>query len=277
MRDKDCVEFLQGHLPRLGLRWAGYRKVRRTVCKRLGRRLRELGLESLATYDALLEQDPEEWRRLDGLCRIPISRFYRDRKVFETLARCVLPELAQWAAARGDRRVRCWSAGCASGEEPYSLRIAWSQCAEPANPGIAIGILATDAEPAMLGRAARACYGKGSLKDLSPDALERAFVQTDDGYCLRPEFKEGVTFELRDIRSEPPEGEFDLILCRNLVFTYFDTALQAKVLSRLEARLRPGGYLVIGGHERLPAQAKEFMPCDKALPIFRKESGTARL
>jgi chemotaxis protein methyltransferase CheR len=276
MRDKDCVEFLQHHLPRLGLRWAGYRKVRRTVCKRLGRRLREFGLENLQAYAALLEQDPEEWRRLEGFCRIPISRFYRDREVFETLARRVLPDLAQRAAARGDGRVRCWSAGCASGEEPYSLRIAWSQRAERASPGIGIGILATDAEPTMLSRAARACYGKGSLKDLPRDALERAFVPSDDGHCLRPEFEEGVTFELQDIRSEPPEGPFDLILCRNLVFTYFDKALQAKVLSRIATRLRPGGYLVIGGHERLPAEAKGFRPCDKALPIFRRESATAR-
>lgn len=276
MRDKDCIEFLQDHLPRLGLRWAGYRKVRGTVCKRLGRRLRELGLEGLAAYDVLLERDAEEWRRLEALCRIPISRFYRDRKLFERLACRVLPELAQRAAARGDRRVRCWSAGCASGEEPYSLRIAWSRCAERADPEIAIDILATDAEPAMLSRAARACYGKGSLKDLPPDALGQAFARRNDGYCLRPEYRQGVSFELRDIRSDPPEGTFDLILCRNLAFTYFDKTVQDEVLARLDAHMSPGGYLVIGGHERLPAGAEGLVSCDKTLPIFRKQSATAR-
>ncbi len=277
MPDKDCVEFLQSHLPRLELRWAGYRKVRRTVCKRLGRRLRELGLENLHAYATLLEQDPDEWHKLEGCCRIPISRFYRDRKVFDTLARRVLLDLAQRAVARGDCRVRCWSAGCASGEEPYSLRIAWSQYAERAHAGIRIGILATDAEPTMLRRAAQACYGKGSLKDLPSGALDQAFVSHNDSYCLRPEFKEGVCFVLEDIRSEPPEEHFDLILCRNLVFTYFDEALQAKVLSRLDAHLRPGGYLVIGGHERLPAKTEGFIPCDKTLAIFQKESETAQL
>ncbi len=275
MRDKDCVEFLQNHLPRLGLRWAGYRKVRRTVCKRLGRRLRELGLENFQDYAALLEQDPDEWCRLAGFCRIPISRLYRDRKVFEILADCVLPELAQTAAARRDYQVHCWSAGCASGEEPYSLRIAWSQRAEPAHPKVGIIILATDAEPTMLARAAQACYGTGLLKDLPEDALDQAFVSQNGSCCLCPEFKQGITFELRDIRSQPPEGPFDLILCRNLVFTYFDEALQAKVLSRLDAQLRPGGYLVIGGHERLPAGAKEFNACGKTPSIFRKASETA--
>jgi chemotaxis protein methyltransferase CheR len=195
MRDKDCIEFLQHHLPPLELRWAGYRKVRRTVCKRLARRLRELGLENLQAYAALLQRDPKEWRRLKALCRIPVSRFYRDRKVFEMLAYRVLPELARQATARGDCRVCCWSAGCASGEEPYSLRIAWEQRVERANSGTRIGILATDAEPAMLRRAARACYGKGSLKDLPSCALGQAFVSHNDGYCLCPEFKESVTFK----------------------------------------------------------------------------------
>jgi chemotaxis protein methyltransferase CheR len=277
MRDKDCVEFLQHHLPRLELRWVGYRKVRRTVCKRLARRRRELGLENLQAYAALLQRDPEEWGRLEALCRIPVSRFYRDRKVFETLACRVLPELARKAAARGNRRVRCWSAGCASGEEPYSLCIAWSQRAERTNPGIHIGILATDAEQTMLRRAARACYGKGSLKDLPSGALEQAFVSHNDGYGLCSKFKDGVTFKLQDIRSDLPAGPFDLILCRNLVFTYFDRRLQDKMLPRLAALLRPGGYLVIGGHERLPAGAKGFRPCDRTLPIFRKQDGTSQL
>lgn len=276
MRDKDCIQFLQENLPRLGLRWAGYRKVRRTVCKRIGRRLRELGLENLRAYKALLEQNPEEWRRLEVLCRIPISRFYRDRRVFETLSLRVLPELARSAAARGDFAVRCWSAGCASGEEPYSLRIAWSRHVEATNPEIGIIILATDAEAIMLRRAENACYGKGSLKDLPREAFDTGFVMDNGCYCLRPKFKQGVTFELRDIRSEPPEGPFDLILCRNFAFTYFDQTVQAEVLSRLDARLRPGGYLVIGGHERIPKGATGLTAYGKTLPIFRKAGAPAR-
>ncbi|MEE8226367.1 MAG: CheR family methyltransferase, partial [Kiloniellales bacterium] len=125
MRDEDCVRFLQWCLPPLGLRWAGYRRVRRTVCKRIERRRRELGLADAAAYRACLIADPGEWTRLDALCRISISRFYRDRAVFDHLVCDVLPNLATKAGRRADTALRCWSAGCASGEEPYSLAIAW--------------------------------------------------------------------------------------------------------------------------------------------------------
>ncbi len=166
MRDKDCVAFLQGHLPRLGLRWPGFRKVRGTVCKRLRRRLRELGLDDLDAYAAYLAVRPEEWARLDAVCRIPISRFYRDREVFQTLRTQVLPQLAQRVADEGEQEVRAWSAGCASGEEPYSLRIVWAKTVQRRVQGVRLVITATDSEPTMLERAERACHSAGSLKDL---------------------------------------------------------------------------------------------------------------
>ena len=85
MNDADCVEFLQWALPRLRMRWAGFRKVRGQVCKRIGRRLKELGLGDIDAYRSYLDKHSEEWEILDGLCRITISRFHRDRKVFECL------------------------------------------------------------------------------------------------------------------------------------------------------------------------------------------------
>ncbi len=101
MTDSECTRFLQEALPRLHLRWAGFRKVRKLVCKRVARRLRELGLPDLAAYRAFLESHPGEWDVLDGFCRIPISRFYRDREVFASLEQDVLPALAQAAVAAG--------------------------------------------------------------------------------------------------------------------------------------------------------------------------------
>ena len=98
MPDQACVAFLRLWLPRLDLRWAGYRRVHRTVCKRLRRRARELGLPDLAAYGAFVAANPDERRRLDAMCRIPISRFYRDRAVFDALAGDVLPGLARAAS-----------------------------------------------------------------------------------------------------------------------------------------------------------------------------------
>lgn len=123
MKDIDCIHFLQWSLPRLGLRWAGFCRVRGQVCKRLHRRLSALGLKDLLDYRALLAADEAEWRQLDGLCRVSVSRFYRDQGVWRWLERDLLPQLAVQASARGENRLRIWSAGCASGEEPYTLAL----------------------------------------------------------------------------------------------------------------------------------------------------------
>ena len=270
MGDDDCVRFLQWCLPQLHMRWAGYRKVRRTVCKRVRRRVRELGLEDLAAYRGLLEESPEEWRRLDSFCRIPISRFYRDRQVFRTLAQTVLPELAQRAQDSQRRELHCWSAGCASGEEPYSLRIAWLEGAARSFPNHRLAVLASDADEGMLARARRGCYGSGSLKDLPHDDIARAFAETDGEFCLRPEFTADVQFVLQDLREAWPAGPFDLILCRNLAFTYFDRALQLRVFAALDQCLHKDGYLVIGSHEKLPNGAATYVALGPNLPIYRR-------
>jgi len=125
MNDSQCIQFLQWALPRLGMRWAGFRKVRRQVCNRARRRASELGLSDLSTYRTYLEAHPEEWTVLDGLTPITISRFYRDRGTFEFLAHEVVPTLSSQASARNSNTLYVWSAGCASGEEPYTLAIIW--------------------------------------------------------------------------------------------------------------------------------------------------------
>lgn len=125
VQDSEGIQFLQWCLPRLGLRWPGFRKVRKRVYKRVARRIQELGLSSLSAYRAYLDTRAGEWVVLDGFCRIPISRFYRDRGVFQYLEEEVLPELGALAAHRGETELKCWSIGCAAGEESYTLAIVW--------------------------------------------------------------------------------------------------------------------------------------------------------
>jgi len=255
MRDQECVALLQWALPRLGLRWPGFRRVRRQVCKRISRRMAELGLPDAAAYRARLAADPAEWSVLDTYCWISISRFCRDRGVFEDLAGAILPDLARAAMARDRRALHAWSAGCASGEEPYSLRLAWDFAVAPALPGAELHILATDASPALLARAKRAVYAASALKELPAAWRSSAFDGLDGSYRLREEFRPGVQFRQQDIRKAMPAGAFDLILCRNLAFTYFEPDLQRAILGRLVKRLVPGGALLVGSHEALPESA----------------------
>jgi chemotaxis protein methyltransferase CheR len=209
----------------------------------------ELGLGGLADYRALLETHHEEWTRLDGLCRISISRFYRDQGVWRTLEREILPDLIERARARGETHLRIWSAGCASGEEPYTLALLFAFGAGLS--GCPREILATDADPHLLERARRACYPETSLRDV-PDSWHIAFDPSGEEYFLRADYLRQVRFLRQDVRHAFPEGRFDLILCRNLVFTYFETELQAAVARRLAERLEAGGMLLLGIHESLP-------------------------
>lgn len=271
MNDKDCTAFLQWALPQLSLRWTGFRKVRRQVCKRLKRRMDDLGLADLAAYRARLEADPAEWRVLDEFCHITISRFFRDKRVFEALCRHVLPEIA--ARAKQERRdARIWSAGCASGEEPYTLKILWDLEVAKSCPGVALSLIATDVDTAMLARARNSCFEATSLHELPVHFIGQAFDQVGSLFCVKPQHREGIDFLLQDLRSEAPALLFDLILCRNVAFTYFAPPLQEQVLARVLAQLLPDGYLVIGAHERLPGDKAPLTPMAGAPQIFLKRA-----
>jgi chemotaxis protein methyltransferase CheR len=256
MTDAECVALLRFALPQLRLCWSGFRRVRRTVCRRIARRMRALGIRDAAAYRARLRADPAEWDWLDAACRIPISRFHRDRGFFHALESALLPALAERALAAGRDTLRVWSAGCASGEEPYSVALLWQSALATRFPALRLEVVATDAEPRLLERARSACYRASSLRGL-PDPLRAAAFERRGGlHCLRPEWRANVSFAQQDLRAEMPEGPFDLVLCRNLAFTYFAPALQAQVLDRLVTHLAPGGALAIGLHETLPEMSQ---------------------
>jgi len=256
----DCVGFLQWALPQLQLRWPGFRRVHRQVCRKIDRRRVALALADLVAYRRHLEATPDEWVVLDSLCRVTISRFARDRAVWNDLVAHVLPRLADEARAAGRATVRAWSAGCGAGEEPYSLAIAWQLAI--ASP-VPLDVLATDLDEHQLGRAAVASYPIGTLREL-PDAWRRAAFDAEQ---LRPQFRAGVRFARHDVRTPPPEHAFDLVACRNLAFTYLADPVQRQVASHLHAALRPGGALVVGIHEQLPDACPGFTPARRAIYI----------
>jgi chemotaxis protein methyltransferase CheR len=269
MTDAECVAFLQWALPRMGMRWAGFRKVRGQVRKRVSRRLGALGLASAKDYEDYLTLHPEEWAVLDACCRITISSFYRDRAVFDTLRDPILPELGLAAEAPGATVVRAWSAGCASGEEPYTLSLAWNLEARQRAPDRDLEIIASDLDPVMLARARMGCYSAAALRALPIEWVKTGFEPKGDALCLRATFRQCVRIVEQDIREEMPAGVFDLILCRNLVFTYFEPSFQGVLLERILQRLALTGVLVIGAHEALPSGEWPLERAYGALPIFR--------
>ena len=272
MKDVDCVDFLQWALPQLHLRWPGFRKVRRQVCKRIERRIRELQLPDIQAYRDYLQNAEEEWRVLDGLSRVTISRFYRDKRVFAMLEKEVLPQLAEQAIARGETNLRIWSAGCASGEEPYTLSLLWAFGLRERYPKLNQHILATDANPHLLGRAVEACYTYGSVKNLPDQWRKKAFSCKNSDYYLHRSFCKPVEFRQHDVRDGVPDGPFHLVLCRNLVFTYFETPLQQAFLNQLQEAMHPQGVLLLGAHERLPEGENGFKTRSARWGIYEKLS-----
>ena len=260
------MALLQWCLPRMGYRWPGFRKVRGQVCKRISRRMKELGLAGAGAYRAYLESHESEWDRLDHFCRITISRFCRDRGVFERLCDEFLPVLARRAADAGRAAVRCWSAGCASGEEPYTLQIIWQVAVQPSTgPYMRLVIYATDTDSHLLHRAQKAVYPPSSLRDMPDNLAAAAFERSGSRRVLKPRFRKGIEWVQQDIREESPPGPFDVALCRNLAFTYFGESVQRSVVDRMHSVIVPGGFLVIGSHENLPSDAdklfRRLAPC----------------
>jgi chemotaxis protein methyltransferase CheR len=269
MTDSECVEFLHWALPRLRFRWAGFRKVRRQVHKRIDRRLEQLALPGIGAYRSYLESHPAEWEVFDSCCRITISRFYRDQGVFDDLGQHVLPELAKLAIRRGEDEVRCWSVGCASGEEAYTLLILARTGPFARVPNVRLTLLATDADEHLLQRARQGRYPASSVQDVPADWLSVSLMRSGKDYVVRPELREQVEFQQQDVRHALPDGPFHLVLCRNLVFTYFDEPLQREILRGMVDRILPGGVLVVGKHESLPEPSQRLSPCGRNVGMYR--------
>ena len=269
MSDSQWVAFLQWALPHMRMQWPGFRKVRRQVCKRIAARLDELHLAGPGQYRVYLAGHPEEWKKLDALCPVTISRFYRDRGVFQFLQNVVLPELAHEAGAG---RLRSWCCGCASGEEPYTLSLIWHENLKPRFPATDLEIIGTDSMGIMLERAQAGRYGKGSLRELPGELSRAGFIHRGNWYEVKQAYRESVLFSRQDVREEMPEGPFHLIFCRYLVFTYFDEKLQEELLEKFISRLAPGGALVLGKKERLPLETEQLKPWSEQDRVYRKSS-----
>ncbi len=239
-------ESLRGLLNDHHYAWRGFRRKRRGLRTRLAQRVLELGLEGVSAYREYVGTHPAEISRLHEILSITVSRFFRDREEWARLE-------ARFTDLAGAARARAWSVGCACGEEPYTLRILWNRWNERAAVAVALDILATDISPVCLERARRGVYTESAVHDV-PEALRRRhFHRRPRGdWELDAILRAQVTFSRHDLLRDPwPDGPFDLILCRNFVFTYLEDPVRCDLANRLVDRLRAGGILMVGSNDRL--------------------------
>jgi len=243
---REYDDFLHEAFLLLGLSWRGYRKVRFGLRTRLRKRLFELGLGDLDQYLHLLRRDTEERWRLGTLLRVTISRFFRDRQVWLQLPDLLFPRLVHLA---GDGPVRVWSLGCASGEEPFTLRMVWESSSIRERP---LELLATDLSGECLRRAAAGLYPESAVH-CTPEEFRASFFRREgESYHLRRSIIEPVRLEKHDWRDDEWPGPFHWILARNGPFTYPNEEGRRRILRKIESSLDPAGFLWVGGNERLP-------------------------
>jgi chemotaxis protein methyltransferase CheR len=246
---------------------------RQLVQGRLARRLRELGLPSYEAYcEYLRDAGPEELVGLINAITTNVTSFYRENHHFEALSSYMLPEAMKRNSA--SRRIRIWSAGCSTGEEPHCLAMVAAEVL-PSSPRYDLKILATDIDSDVVAAATAGIYPVDRMSSVSPERLKRFFQkgsgQHEGCAVAKPDLKSMITFRtLNLLHTWPMKGPFDVIFCRN-VMIYFDQPTREKLVNRFSEMLAPGGYLCIGHSESIHAGSAPFKLVGKT--IYRRNGG----
>jgi chemotaxis protein methyltransferase CheR len=256
-------EFLKTTLPHLGLRWRRFRS--KSIRKRIIARLRGLGFHSWSEYRSYLLADEQERRQLTGLLTVTISRFWRNANLFDALQTTWLPAVLERLPA--NEPLRIWSAGCASGEEPYSLLILWQE--NFAGSGRELRLLASDSDSRCLTRALQGRYPASSFREM-PLQLRQKYCTNERGsFCLPSDFPKQIDWVEHNLIWDPPFPGNHLIFCRNLVYTYFTEPLQQEITRGFHQALVAGGLLIAGRKDRLPAGSDRlFQP--RQHPVYER-------
>jgi chemotaxis methyl-accepting protein methylase len=235
--------------------FSGYRPS--ILANRIEKRRIALNCKTFDEYLSYVETDTHEIDRLIDAITINVSRFFRDTLVFELLADRILPAIVHEKIRNQDHSLRIWSAGCARGEEPYSIAILLNELFRKEKLKIDLHIFATDIDATVLELARKAVYPLSSVKNSKYRLLMKYFTVTGDDFELIPEIKDQVIFSSYDMLDKkhyvPPEsifGNFDLVLCRNLLI-YFNARYQEIIFTKLHQALSQNGYLVLGEARRL--------------------------
>jgi len=239
-----------------------------TILRRLKRRMMATNQASIADYVRYVHQRPEERQRLIANFLIKVTEFFRDPELYSYLRDHVMPELVNEARERGGE-LRLWSAGCATGEEAYSLAMVVADALDDGRTDITTRIFATDLDEEAVAFARRGIYPARSLVHLPEEMVTRHFTPYGDDYEVRKGLRSMLVFGEHDLGQRAPFPRIDLILCRN-VLIYFTPALQRRALQLFAFSLRSGGYMALGKSETVSPLAEYFAVDQPRLKIYRR-------
>ncbi len=239
-----------------------------TLQRRIERRMGMAGIETgdTAHYLDMLHSNPGELDLLAKDLLINVTSFFRDPKVFDALAKRIVPELVRRRSP--DQPLRIWVAGCSTGEETYSLVMLFREEITAANLNIKLQVFASDVDPDAVATAREGLYPETIATEVSPTRLSRFFSKEDDGYRVSPELRSVVVFTVQDVLADPPFSRLDLVSCRNLLI-YLRPEAQAKITSLFHFALREDGVLLLGSSETVGSAESRFEVISKPERLYR--------
>ncbi|MCK8602835.1 CheR family methyltransferase [Desulfoferrobacter suflitae] len=274
-RDSGIESILDYLMEKRGFDFSGYHPA--MLERRIGHRMITAHCSNYHDYLAYVKDSTSEMDQLLDAITINVSRFFRDTLTFEVLAERILPFIVHEKIRLGDRSLRIWSAGCAMGEEPYSVAILIHELLCREELVLDVHIFATDIDARVLKDALRAVYPVSSVDHIKYRLLIKYFTQEGGSFRLVPEIRQLVTFSLYDMLDTkhcvPPEsifGNFDLVFCRNLLI-YFNPKYQQTIFAKLHHALARNGYLILGEAEAPTLKYQRYF--SRVLdfsPIYRK-------
>lgn len=265
-KDRKQFEKLLAYLKRSrGLDLSTYKPS--SVMRRLQKRMEGLHLESYEDYMDYLEVHPDEFALLFNHLLINVTSFFRDPSAWEFLDTAILPKLM--AGKDPDDQIRVWSAGCASGQEPYSIAMLLCERLGPERFQQRVKIYASDIDDGALTEARQASYGQREVQSIPRPFMEKYLEPTGPRWTIRPELRRSVIFGRHDLIADAPISRLDLLICRNTLM-YFNAETQQHILSRFHFALHETGYLFLGKAEMLLTHADLFTPVDLRYRIFTR-------
>ena len=254
---------------RAGHDFSSYKK--NTIMRRVARRMIVNQQEGLDSYLAFLHANPEESQALAREILIGVTSFFRDPQAFDLLAREIFPRIFSAGRDPSDP-VRIWHAGCATGEEVYSMAILIQEYLQQQQLSARVQIFASDIDETAIGQARAGFYPDGIGADVDEIRLQRFFARSDDGWQVTKQLREMVVFAHHNLIMDPPFSKLDLLVCRNFLI-YLNSDIQKRLIPLFHQVLKPGGFLFLGSAETVGSHSGLFIPVDKKWKIYKRQEG----
>jgi two-component system CheB/CheR fusion protein len=266
-KDVDFENLLQYLRTNRGFDFTGYK--RSTLMRRVTKQMESLNIETFTNYQDYLEVHPDEFKALFNTILINVTAFFRDHLAWEYLAKNIIPNIIK--NKQKNEQVRIWSAGCASGEEAYTLAIILAEILGIENFRHRVKIYATDIDEEALNQARQASYAAKNIHSVPLELRDKYFDLVNKNYVFHQDLRRAVIFGRHDLLQDAPISRLDLLVCRNTLM-YFNSETQGRIINRFHFALNDHGYLFLGKAEMLVTHTNLFTPINLKDRVFAKVS-----